>query len=473
MAEHVEAVRAELEKRHRERTEESERKLKERSVKMAKDLTDKLKAGKAQIRQASQEENEKALSDAKIEHDREVEQLQAQHKLEMDELRQHEEAKNNQLKEAQQSKGDQGREPDTVKTETQKPSNVYQPTDEEIKEIITTSDLAKSVLRSNIARQVAKSKEEIVAQLKVEHEKDLAHQISELQAKADAAKEHALTLDRKKTSLQMNIQANKARVAQIKIDIVQKAAQETPQKSVQEVWAIAKDAKPPAVALVQPQSAAPKVPTPQNGVLGGPTPTAQAGSAKEPASQPIAAAPNESAKAGTFGQPSIVRPSGQMQTSIPQADQDQKPPADAENNSQAAAPIEGDPASAAPSTPAESAATQQPKPGPGLNALKPLSSGIPRGGSIRGSQARGNTRGRGSGIARGQPQAISTNSAQATGQGRGSPTSVSATGAKQFVPGNKRPREDGQNPGGDGKRLRGGAGGGGSAGGGGGGGGDA
>ena len=91
-------------------------------------------------------------------------------------------------------------------------------------------------------------------------------------------------------------------------------------------------------------------------------------------------------------------------------------------------------------------------------------SGLPvaaRGGANRGA---GNQRGRGRG--RGGGQNIDTNQAQGPQQGRASPTSAGLNpGARQFVPGNKRPREEGQDGQqgddiGNGKRIRGGGGGG-------------
>lgn len=86
-------------------------------------------------------------------------------------------------------------------------------------------------------------------------------------------------------------------------------------------------------------------------------------------------------------------------------------------------------------------------------------SGLPvaaRGGGNRGG---GNQRGRGRG--RGGHQSVDTHQAQAQQQGRASPTSAGMNpGAKQFVPGNKRPRDDGQeghhsDGAGNGKRIRG------------------
>ena len=76
---------------------------------------------------------------------------------------------------------------------------------------------------------------------------------------------------------------------------------------------------------------------------------------------------------------------------------------------------------------------------------------------------RGNpmSRGRGAGVGRGGSQGLDTSRSQGQQIGRGSPTSAGLNaGAKQFVPGNKRPRDDGQDgrEGGNGKKIRGGGG---------------
>lgn len=101
--------------------------------------------------------------------------------------------------------------------------------------------------------------------------------------------------------------------------------------------------------------------------------------------------------------------------------------------------------------------------GSGAGAPRPpQQSNLPvaaRGGSSRGV---GNPRGRGRG--RGGNQSIDTHQAQGQQQGRASPTSAGMNpGAKQFVPGNKRPRDEGQEGQhgdsagyGNGKRIRGG-----------------
>lgn len=102
--------------------------------------------------------------------------------------------------------------------------------------------------------------------------------------------------------------------------------------------------------------------------------------------------------------------------------------------------------------------------GSGAGAARPVQqSNLPVAARSGPSRGGGNQRGRGRG--RGGNQSVDTHQAQGQQQGRASPTSAGMNpGAKQFVPGNKRPRDEGQegqhgDGAGNGKRIRGGGGG--------------
>ena len=456
VAERVAALRVELEARHNERLQQNDEAFKIKGKNLAAQLSDKLRDGKAKIRQELTLEHEQVLQNLRTEHAQEIEKLQVRHQNEMDELRRLEEAKFVELKESSQ----QGTQPQTssggtadVKTEMQKPSSTWQPSEQEIRSLIQNNDYMKGILRNNLTKQISKSREELTKQLKEEHGKAIA----DIQSKNDAAKEHAVALAGKKSSLQLNMATNKARISDFKLGIVSKAAQETPQKPVQEVWTIAKDAKPPttpaaapaAASAGQSQQAAPKVSTPATGTFGRPTPVAQSVKVNSPQTQQ-----GPSGSATTAEGPSTAATTSQNQPSST------PPQSSAPSSSQQ--PSQSQPTANAPPGPGQSASNHHTNAGTGPAALRSLSSGIPRGGSTRGNATtRGGTnqRGRGSSIARGAPQSIDTSRAsQGAQQGRGSPSSALNAGAKQFVPGNKRPSEDPQ--GGDGKRVRGGGGGG-------------
>ena len=482
VAEHVEAVRAELEARHNERVKQVDETLEKRTNAMKANLTKRLTEGKNQIRQSLAAEHEQALQALRTEHEQEIERLRARHTDELEELRRNEESKFSKLREAwekehqtaQAVNGQPG-----LKTEGETPPRSWQPTEAEAKTLVQSSEVVRGVLRKNVTTQVNKLKEEISAQLKEEHEKVLAERIAEIQTKSNTAKDHAVLMEGKKNALQVNMATNKMRIAQFKIDLVQKAAQETPQKPVGEVWIAIKDAKPPTNVASPPPQDASKAPTTMIG--GHPNPFASNATQSTPGpanhqgqSNPFAQVLPQQKQAqakqqgqplgvSTFGRPTPAAPV--VQGSSP-AEQHSPPPnatmtkqqPNAANENQQFPQQEPIP----PPKPSQGNSNINTNAGTGPSALRGLQqSGLPvaRGGS----SVRGTTRGRGSG--RGGPQALNTGGGPGQQQGRGSPTNNNFNpSARQFVPGSKRPREDTQDAmhggeGGNGKRIRGGGGG--------------
>jgi nucleoprotein TPR len=104
--------------------------------------------------------------------------------------------------------------------------------DAQVRELLSTNGTAKAILMSNL-----KKKLEIETQkLKDEYEKSAA--------KAEDAKTQAVLMEGKKSALKINMAENKLKAANAKIEVVEKAATETPERPVGEVWEIAKNAKP-------------------------------------------------------------------------------------------------------------------------------------------------------------------------------------------------------------------------------------
>ncbi len=124
--------------------------------------------------------------------------------------------------------------------------------DAQVRDFLAASSVARSILASNIKKklevetqklrdQITKLEAEI-QKLKEEHEKTMA----DAQQKAETAQTQAVLMMEKKSSLQLNMAQNQSKSAKAKLAVVEKAAKETPTKAVSEVWATAKDAKPPA-----------------------------------------------------------------------------------------------------------------------------------------------------------------------------------------------------------------------------------
>lgn len=474
VAQHVEAVRAELEARHSERVKETEENMEKKTNAMKAQLTNKLKEGKAAIRQSLAAEHEQALQALRVEYEQQMEKLKTRHKDEIDELQHNEDSRFAKLKEAWDKEHQAAQSTDgssDIKPEGKPPRGPWEPSDAEVRALVQTNEVARNIIKTNIRNHVKKETDEQAAKLKEEHEKVM----NEFQTRASTAKEHAVMMEGKKTALQVNMANNKAKISQFKIGVVEKAALETPEKSVQEVWSIAKDAKPPPIAPPAQQDSSKAQQTPATTGSGQPTSSAPGPRATVAQPTPVAGSVNQptslALNAPTVQQPPIQTTQQGRQPSIPTAGrpgpatapvqaplptQQNQTPSNVENSTQRPPASQGPPAQ--PRKLPQETANHHANAGTGPGALRGLQqSGLPvaRGGSIRGNL---NARGRGGG--RGGPQGINT--AQVPQQGRNSPTSSGMNpGAKQFVPGNKRAREDEPQGGdaGNGKRIRGGGGG--------------
>jgi nucleoprotein TPR len=257
-----------------------------------------------------------------------------------------------------------------------------------------------------------------------------------------------VALAEKRNAAKANMAHNQVRNANAKLQVVSKAAEETPAKPVGEVWAVAKDAKPPPLGTTTPK---PVNPVPSQ-------PTRSPGVEQKAQSESTVPAEN--------------LPPSKLQSSNPDTPTPEvKPLAASGDQSQQTSAIP---------KPAQTSHN-----GTGPAALRSLQSNLPRGArGVRGGQAQQHNReadaaetqqqpqqaaGRGSGIprggfrgrgqGRGGAQQVQTNAAQSAGQGQasGSPRGGLNPQARQFNPqGNKRSREDGPGDDQGGKRIRGG-----------------
>jgi nucleoprotein TPR len=113
--------------------------------------------------------------------------------------------------------------------------------DEKIRELLSTNPTAKSIVVNNVRSKLAQEKQK----LEDEHKKQLLEQ----QQKAESTQASAVFMTEKKSSLRLNMAENKFKTASGKLEIVETAARETPQRPVVEVWELTKAYKaPPATA---------------------------------------------------------------------------------------------------------------------------------------------------------------------------------------------------------------------------------
>ncbi|KAI0871940.1 hypothetical protein GGS24DRAFT_491876 [Hypoxylon argillaceum] len=300
--------------------------------------------------------------------------------------------------------------------------------DQEIRELVSKNATVRSIVQNNIKSKLAaeakKMKEEHEISSKAEWDQKLAQ-----------AKESATQLATSKMNLKLNMTENRARIANAKIEVVETAAKETPQRPVGEVWEIAKVAKPPpAVKPAAPTTpATPATPAGRTGPIATTAPTSQL-----TPSRPALVSQEAKLTPSTTIPPKPVTANAAQQANNPFAtsQQSQAMPAVTAANpfSQGGPPVPQPVPTGIPQL-AQPSASQIPKvsnlPIPG-GARKPSGQQIPRPGARGG----GSQRGRGGG----HPGRASLNPS-----------------ADNFQPGAKRPRGDSEIGNGP-KRARGGGG---------------
>ena len=289
--------------------------------------------------------------------------------------------------------------------------------DKEIRDLLSNNSTLKSIVQNNIKNKLAvetkKLREELEPTLKTEWEQKVAQ-----------ARDQATKLATSKTSLQINMAENRIRVANAKLGVVEKAAQETPARPVGEVWNEAKNAKP-APPTPTPLPAKPPTPVAVSATTPAGTPSKPTQTTAAPASSPaVPGATSAQAQAPAPAPPAANKPAGMSPVSRPNTAASILTKSAPQPN-QAAAPAPAPAPAAAPAT-------------------APPTSGIPKpsGLPMPGNRGRGGARGRG-------------------GRGGGPQGRASLNAAAEnFQPGNKRPRGDSE-AGNGAKRARGGGGGGG------------
>ena len=513
--EQIAARRAELDAAFDVRVKAAEDQYQKRAESMKKQLSSKLGDAREKLRQ----ENEEAIQKIQSDHAAEIERLKTEHTAEIARLQAATSAPPQQQQEANvKVEASSTAEPSTLessatelttanetqteaKTEASKP--LAELSDQEIREFIAKNPVAKSILVRNVQQRISKEREELVEKMKVDQSKVIEEKVEEARKKAEVAKENAVAMEGKKHSVKLNMSENRLRSATAKLDFIEAAARDTPQKPVNEVWAIAKDTKPaplqPTAAVGASAASRPVVgqQAVQPGAFGQTphpvaTPVALQGQSVQQATfgqpsgtgnavpvqqfgQPSGAGmiPNTNipnVRPGGFGAPSAVpnpfggvaqgqtQPLAPQQQGVPQLQLQTQPPAANAANRPANQPNAGTGPAALRNIIGTGAPTGIPRAGaiprPNSRAQGPAQSGIPQpqGQNIQiqgagraqqqhGQQGQANQGQRNAGAGRG--------AGRGRGQGAaGGPASPSMNpAAKQFVPGgaaggNKRPRDD-------------------------------
>ncbi|KAL2075789.1 hypothetical protein VTL71DRAFT_732 [Oculimacula yallundae] len=183
--------------------------------------------------------------------------------------------------------------PATPATPSQKPAEqiLANLPELEVREFISKNPTAQSIIKHNIKNIVTKEAQKFKDEHAKETQKladDNAKALAEAIQKADAAKTNAVFMESRKSALKINMSENKARTATAKLEVVEQAVQETPQKPVVEVWEDVKAWKPPTPAPVAVPAAPASEPIAQpNGTSSTPAEIKPEVTGTQPAIQPL------------------------------------------------------------------------------------------------------------------------------------------------------------------------------------------
>ncbi len=286
VTEQVEAIRTELEARYQVRVLQAEAQFSKRAENMKNQLSKKLTEGREHFRQKTEAEHRESLERLMSEHEQQMERFKVQHQEELDVLKQNEETRFEQFKEtwcAEHLTPDDAAQ-GHIKSETQVPQQQWTPTEAQIKDLVANNPTVQDMVKRTITNKLNQERENLAERLKEEQEKLAAEKLDEVQKKASKAQESAVQMEAKKYGAKLSMTDNRARLAQAKIEVVQRTAENSPQRPVGEVWAIAKATKlPTAVPPQQQQGVVQASVAPQASTFGQPTPSL----ASSPAQQSV------------------------------------------------------------------------------------------------------------------------------------------------------------------------------------------
>ncbi|SMY22852.1 unnamed protein product [Zymoseptoria tritici ST99CH_1A5] len=476
IAEEVARLRQELEQQHALAISQMEESGKQKEAKLKQGLHRQLNEGRARQREEAEAElsikHSAEIQQLKAEHQAAIERLQAEHKLELEKL-----------SKAGAAAVDQVTASPAVKSEATKADLNLESLDlseDQAKTLIKSNAVLNKILKQNIISQIDKQtaklkativeKDEEIAKLKVALEnanlgpaadandsdkasqEELRQQLEAAKADKEVAVRQATENAEKKAKVQLNMRD----LFKAKIDAIKKAVQETPEKTIKEVWEVADKARPPPAAAkpALPTSATPAAASSVNGTSAVPASPAQ--------SQPPTAAPQTGqantqdklkARAERFGTGPASAIASPTQLNAPRPAGSPNPQASTFTPG-VSAPVQ--PQSRLPNVPGQrSASSGIPQPGGAVGGSK-----LPKAPSRQGSmsaagagfqfQGAASTQKPGAGAAP-QRGGLAASSLPRGGAGRGTFGAPSRGGAQA---GQKRSHEGGD--GGDGKRPRGG-----------------
>lgn len=297
----LEVHRATLDSEYQQKTKSLEETFSTRAANMRTQLTNKLKDAREKLGhdkdealQKLQEEHAAQLAQLQTDHAAQLLKIQSEHANQISELNAGHNQEIASLKTLSASKP--GAQPDSgsvleaaktvgptlvqdpnstseapdssAKIDKSTVENVLNLSPSQIQTLLRENFIVKNIVTKNIKtrldQEVVKVKkehekytadkvDEEVSKVKADQEQLIAARLEDAKLRFESIKEQAVIVEGKKWTAKFSMAEGRARTALAKIEIFRKAADDTPQKPIAEVWAIAKDFKPPPV----PQAATP------------------------------------------------------------------------------------------------------------------------------------------------------------------------------------------------------------------------
>ncbi|XDG06092.1 hypothetical protein ABKA04_005707 [Annulohypoxylon sp. FPYF3050] len=219
---------SEAEARVKELEEKQDQIVKSRSDKMKESLNKRLAENRAQM----EEEREQMRQN--------VEKLEADFKLRLEQERKIWEVENANGPKPPATPARQQPSDTPAGTPTTGTTDLNGLNDKEIRDLVSNNATIKSIIQNNIKNKLA------IETKKVREEQETLK--AEWEQKVVQAREQATQLAMSKSNLKINMADKKAQIATAKLNVVETAATETPERPVGEVWEVAKDARPPPPA---------------------------------------------------------------------------------------------------------------------------------------------------------------------------------------------------------------------------------
>lgn len=271
VAAQVAQLRLELENQHNLSKQQLETDLNTRTQVMKQKLNQKLREDREKFKEEGRQEalvkHSEELQNLQNEHQVAIERLREEHRLEIERLTKEGQAAVEKARAQEQPMTTPA--PQVPADTTATPTTATEHTPLDPAEMVFTDDQARTLVAKNtiirgiVSRNIQNKVGEQTAKLKQEHEKVLQDKVEETKKEREQAVTKAVNMETMKQKAKLGMAEGQARTAKAKLDVVEKASNDTPQRAVVEVWEMAKVTKAAPAPPTAPNTPATPGPAPK------------------------------------------------------------------------------------------------------------------------------------------------------------------------------------------------------------------